>query len=93
MTNEDQNQIREEPTPIAFSDFLESIPPSSALTAVADLLKNGPGVATQLTTPDVQLHCPSDTCNGTRFLRFDGNQRPFIRNKRNLLYLTPMRKL
>lgn len=67
MTNEDQNQIREEPTPIAFSDFLESIPPSSALTAVAGLFKNSPGVATQLATPDVQLHCPSDTCNGTRF--------------------------
>lgn len=74
MAEDEQSKIREEEAPIAFSDFLESVPPGS-LVSISDLTKKryysgGGGVAGyQITAPEIQLHCPSDTCNGIRFFR------------------------
>lgn len=93
MTDEDQNQVRQEPAPISFSEFLESIPPST-LTNVADFAKasyyQGGGYrAHELVTPEVQLHCPSDACNGTRFFRRTSPSVPDLPDdKYEFLYVT-----
>lgn len=66
-------EIKQEVVSIEFSEFLESIPPST-LTEITNLGKTtyyqGGGVSGYyLLKPEIQLHCPEDTCNGTRFYR------------------------
>lgn len=66
-------EIQEEQEEITFAEFLESTPPSS-LTRVSDLGKKeyypGGGLSGfYMNKPEIQLHCPDDNCNGTRFFR------------------------
>ena len=80
MSDEQQTEVKQEPEPISFAEFLESIPPSS-LTNIAELaerkLSSG-GTYYEILTPEIQLHCPDDNCNGTRFFRFSGGSRPNV---------------
>jgi hypothetical protein len=66
-----------EEDPISFSEFLESRPPSQRLTKIKDMLTvrtsdagPSPAIIVTLSTPDLQLHCSSDPCNGLRFFRY-----------------------
>ena len=72
MSEEKNTEVKEEPKAILFSEFLESIPPSN-LMSISDLsvTKNRGSTYAyyELLTPDIQLHCPDDACNGTRFFR------------------------
>lgn len=72
-TNETTTDISINPTTVSLADFLESTPPNQLL-AISDLTQvNYYGAANQLLgemrTPDLQLHCTSDKCNGLRFFR------------------------
>ncbi len=82
MSEQQQTDVREEAAPIAFSEFLESTPPGTptnvANLAAARYYSNGPYAAHQLVIPEIQLHCPSDTCNGVRFFRRTGHSIPDI---------------
>lgn len=82
MPEEDQPEVKEETEAIQFSEFLESIPPST-LTDIANLTETrvGPGgyESYNLLTPEIQLHCPDDACNGTRFFRCKTSQ-PTVKN-------------
>lgn len=75
MSETEDTESTEEPEGIAFSEFLERIPPSSSFTKIADLTGTvywesiDRAVEDTLLTPDIQLHCPNDACNGTRFFR------------------------
>ena len=85
MSEPKESAIHEEPSAMPFSEFLESIPPSS-LTNISDLTKArhyaGGGLAGyQLFTPEIQLHCPSDPCNGIRFFRRTTQSVPDIPEK------------
>lgn len=71
--SEERKEIQEGHEAIGFAEFLESTPPSS-LTEINDLVKasyyqNGGVSGVYLTRPEIQLHCPDDNCNGTRFFR------------------------
>lgn len=64
---------------VTFAEFLESAPPSSS-AEIPDLLvvQKTPGGAFArkvLATPEIQLHCGSEHCNGTRFFRCAGPYR------------------
>jgi len=68
-----QQDVRQESAKLSLADFLETIPPSQLLD-VSDLAttrhhpeKNAS--FDEVCTPDLQLHCTSDACNGTRFFR------------------------
>ena len=70
---EKKQEIQEGHGEITFSEFLESIPPSS-ITEINDLVEvihyQGGGISGyKLAKPEIQLHCPNDSCNGTRFFR------------------------
>lgn len=54
-----------------FSDFLESSPPNQLvrLSDMMDVKWKGVGRGYVLKTPDIQLHCTEDSCNGIRFHR------------------------
>ncbi len=74
--------IKEESVAMSLVDFLESIPPNQ-LIAIGDLASRewhpdrGRSVD-QLRTPDLQLHCPNDACNGTRFFRCVTQRNPVL---------------
>jgi hypothetical protein len=73
MSDQEKPEIHEEPTAIPFSEFLESMPPNS-LTSISDITKaryyqGGAIAGYSLVTPEIQLHCANDLCNGIRFFR------------------------
>lgn len=80
MSEQDAASIHEEEAAIPFSEFLEAIPPGT-LTKIADLTKKryypGGGLAGyEVISPEIQLHCPSDSCNGVRFFRRSSKSMP-----------------
>lgn len=83
MAEDQKSEIKEEEAPMPFSEFLESVPPGS-LVSISDLTKKryyagGNGLAGfQISTPEIQLHCPNDACNGVRFFRRTSKELPDI---------------
>ncbi|MDO8980290.1 MAG: hypothetical protein Q7V17_13760 [Afipia sp.] len=61
--------------PLSFAEFLEGVPPSQKKQVVhlvsPKTSKSLDGTVTyELMTPQLQLHCTSDDCNGLRFFRY-----------------------
>lgn len=82
MSDQENPEIHEEPEAIPFSEFLESVPPGT-LTNISDLTaaryyQGGNYAGHGLVTPEIQLHCPSDPCNGMRFFRRTDSSVPDI---------------
>lgn len=71
MPEEQQLNVEKETESIPFSEFLESIPPSTLtdITKLTETKYHPSSPYSQLLTPDIQLHCSDDFCNGTRFFR------------------------
>lgn len=73
-----------------FSEFLESSPPNQSVE-ISDLIIEkwvGPRQLECLKTPEIQLHCPEETCNGIRFHRCTENSIVFPEDKKEKLYLS-----
>lgn len=90
MSEEQKTEVKKEPEAVLFSEFLESTPPSN-LTYIADLsenMRNGTYTHYNLLTPDIQLHCPEDACNGTRFFRCTNDQPSVPDDDFNHFYIT-----
>lgn len=74
MTSEsEQETIKEEIERISISEFLETCPPNR-IAHLSDLghrkrFQGGGSKDDMLSTPEIQLHCPNDSCNGVRFFR------------------------
>ena len=75
MADEGQADL-EKPSALSFAEFLETTPPNT-MTEIADIavrkIHAGGAVSYTFSQPDIQLHCSSDSCNGTRFFRHDVN--------------------
>lgn len=54
--------------PIPFSDFLENSPPNS-LREIAFIATAVSGYMPEIVKPQLNLHCSSEQCNGSRFFR------------------------
>jgi hypothetical protein len=71
MSNE-ENGTESSPLIITLSEFLESTPPNQNLK-VSDIAESkyisGRGQEMCFRTPEIQLHCTHDSCNGLRFFR------------------------
>ena len=79
-TEEENNQeMKDEPTVFTLADFLESIPPNQ-LFKISDLSnythRLSIGNVDEICTPELQLHCPDEACNGTRFFRCINDSAP-----------------
>jgi hypothetical protein len=59
--------IAEEPEPITFAEFLERTPPGTRVH-VENAIEWSPN-GHEIARPDIQLHCPTDQCNGIRVFR------------------------
>ncbi len=73
MNEQEKPEVKQEEEAISFTEFLESNPPSS-FTNIGKLISDvrsltGKFMGCNLLTPEIQIHCPKDTCNGTRFFR------------------------
>jgi len=65
--------------PISFAEFLESVPPAqiksvTTQAAVSDVDNEGRATGVRVIVPQIQLHCPSELCNGERFFRTAENR-------------------
>lgn len=72
------NETPQEPEPVGFSEFLESVPPSAPQRVnevrVVHMRQNNTRYA-EIYTPQLFLHCTSDVCNGLRYFRYaDGDK-------------------
>jgi hypothetical protein len=69
----DTQRVEEEVEYIAYSDFMESTPPGQlrdiAALAKWEYARSKGENAHILSTPEIQLHCPDNSCNGMRFFR------------------------
>jgi hypothetical protein len=65
--------------PISLVEFLESVPPAQAKTVTTQISPyemnddTGEITSVRFAIPQIQLHCPSDSCNGERFFRAAAN--------------------
>lgn len=71
MTEQSAEEVKEEIEYKTISDFFESTPPNQ-LIHISDVSlrkSNQYGSYDVIHTPEIQLHCDHDKCNGTRFFR------------------------
>jgi hypothetical protein len=77
-------------TAMTFAEFLESVPPAQEMR-VRHLWKwqsSGGARYRELSTPELQLHCSSSTCNGPRFFRYKEGNLSLGENEPLLTFLT-----
>jgi len=91
-TEEDSEEIAEEINYETFAEFLESTPPNR-VTHISNLSElrapRGSGYYKDyMLNPEIQLHCPSDSCNGIRFFRCVSKKDEVITDNYRYLYTT-----
>lgn len=69
----EQEPIHEEIESVSIFEFLETCPPNR-VAHISDLgyrkhFLRGGYQSDMLSTPEIQLHCPNESCNGVRFFR------------------------
>jgi hypothetical protein len=92
MNDDKLPESSEKSDQISFAEFLESIPPSRS-TNINDIVEsvfysNGPIRGYALRTPEIQLHCSNDACNGMRFFRNAKRNEILLSDKFENIYLT-----
>lgn len=91
-TADDANTVKREPIHLPLAEFLESTPPNQII-GVPDLAEAGYSSlygtkVDQIRTPELQLHCTNESCNGPRFFRFVGDDAPRLLTDYSFFYLT-----
>lgn len=89
MTSENQEGVVEEINYQTVADFLEGTPPNR-VTHISDLAKFkniGRGWVDVMLTPEIQLHCPNDSCNGIRFFRCVSGIEAILNENDTFLYI------
>ncbi|MBG0844300.1 hypothetical protein H3222_03665 [Pseudomonas chengduensis] len=91
-TESEQESIHEEIERIAISEFLETCSPNR-VAHISDLgyrmrYSNGGYRDDMLSTPEIQLHCPNDSCNGVRFFRCVSGRETHLTTEFEFIYVT-----
>lgn len=72
MSSQSEDEIKKEIEYQTISNFLESTPPNQLIhisnLAIVKRYQHG-GTYQNIRTPEIQLHCEHENCNGTRFFR------------------------
>lgn len=91
MSEESETEVKEEVEYQGLAEFLEGNPPNQ-LVAISDLGKRKAhmhGSYTIMHTPQIQLHCDHEGCNGTRFFRcISGKESTISDDDYKYLYVT-----
>lgn len=64
-------EVGNDRTPIEMTEFYESIPPNQQvyISDLSNWMAIGTRYGHTINTPQIQLHCSNELCNGTRFFR------------------------
>jgi hypothetical protein len=84
-------QTAPEPEPITFAEFLEGVPPSQMVKTTNLWSRERYSSGTPyhgLQTPQLQVHCTSQACNGLRFFRFKDGGTVFSKDDTIETFLT-----
>lgn len=68
MATKQITQAIDQSESISFGEFLESNPPNQ-LKRITKVWVHPTGESRRIITPEIQLHCADEACNGTRFFR------------------------
>lgn len=73
MSDDEKEKIVNQQTPVEWRDFLQEHPPGSVVIVsnATKVARNQYGTFTELQSPELQLHCPEQTCNTTMFFKSD----------------------
>ena len=94
MSDQETDAITDEPTPTPFAEFLEGTAPGNvtSVTGLARQLRHPvAGAYTSIykcAAPDIQLHCGSDSCNGTMFFRATSQSLDLTATEGHTFYVT-----
>jgi hypothetical protein len=88
---ENPEKVQEEIHYQSISDFLEGFPPNQ-LVHISNLSEHkyvqNVGHSDVMRTPEIQLHCPSDSCNGVRFFRCVSGQGKRLKQQYEYIFIT-----
>jgi hypothetical protein len=91
MTESETEQVQEEIHYETVAEFLESTPPNR-IGHISDLSENKylqqAGYCDIIRTPEIQLHCSSDDCNGVRFFRCVAGSGKRLTKSYQFIYVT-----
>lgn len=86
-----EESIHEESPYYSIAEFLEGLAPNQ-LSKISDLSErkyvSNVGTCDIMRTPEIQLHCSSEPCNGIRFFRCVAGQGKRLREKYDFIYIT-----
>jgi hypothetical protein len=91
MTDQSDSKVKEEIVYQTIDEFLESTPPNQLIN-ISDLsvwqVTKFIGYH-EMRTPEIQLHCDNDQCNGTRFFRcISGSEKHLNVDNYEFFYIT-----
>lgn len=92
MSNEEQEVLQEQKEYQTFSDFLEATAPNQN-SNISDLIKNQYSHNDRtfkylMATPEIQLHCGSELCNGMRIFRCRLLEEIELKNEFKYVYIS-----
>jgi hypothetical protein len=77
MSKDQEKPVTEEPQAVSLPEFFEAIPPGRTIAA-RDIAAIARGFdRPKFQTPQIQLHCDSEPCNGVRFFSCT-SEAPFL---------------
>jgi hypothetical protein len=83
LTEQATEEVKEEIKYQTIAEFLESTPPNQ-LIHISDLSQwtnTGYGLHNVMRTPEIQLHCDHENCNGIRFFRCVSGKDKYLESK------------
>jgi hypothetical protein len=90
-TSGEKEEVKQPSVPVPLADFFESTPPSQIIripdVAERKFSRNWGMQVDLMRTPDIQLHCTSESCNGPRFFRYLGDEPTRLTDKWQYFYL------
>ena len=91
MSQENHSDVKEVIQYESIVDFLEGTPPNRT-SNISDMSakKSDSGLIYKnvIQTPEIQLHCPNESCNGVRFYRCTAGAGKTLKTQFDLFYLT-----
>ena len=88
MSDKNTDDVKEKIEYQTIAEFLESSPPNRAIhISNISFLRHDPYPHSIMNTPEIQLHCAQDKCNGIRFFRCESGKHSLNSKDYNYFYI------
>ncbi len=91
MADQSTEEVKEEIDYLTIADFLESTPPNQLIhiSDISQWTSDGYSNHNVMRTPEIQLHCDHESCNGIRFFRCVSGGGKYLESKNyDFIYIT-----